>query len=187
MSRTQRKYDQEYKIQAVKLAKEIGGAKAAKELGIPEGTIHTWLKAVKAGTLDISDGAHTPESAMSLAEELAMLRKRVKDQDKEIRRDWSWSKAFAGTGHPGDVRLVPIGVERRPRSHRMKFCVQRGLGALPRASKLATTLWNLCPTLFPILRWQHSGHILKCLCKFPLCFITELRCNLCNVLICFPQ
>ena len=81
-----RKYDQEYKVQAVKLAKEIGGTKAAKELGIPEGTIHTWLKAVRAGTLDIGDGAHTPESAMSLAEELAMLRKRVKDQDKEIRR-----------------------------------------------------------------------------------------------------
>ena len=78
MSRTQRKYDHEYKVQAVKLAREIGGAKAAKELGIPEGTIHTWLKAVRAGTLDIGDGAHTPESAMSLAEELAMLRKRVK-------------------------------------------------------------------------------------------------------------
>ena len=30
---------------------------------------------------------------------------------------------------------MPTGVERRPRSHRMKFCVQRGLGALPRASK----------------------------------------------------
>ena len=42
-----RKYDQEYKVQAVKLAKEIGGTKAAKELGIPEGTIHTWLKAVR--------------------------------------------------------------------------------------------------------------------------------------------
>ena len=41
-----RKYDHEYKVQAAKLAKEIGGAKAAKELGIPEGTIHTWLKAV---------------------------------------------------------------------------------------------------------------------------------------------
>ena len=53
MSRTQRKYDHEYKVQAVKLAREIGGAKAAKELGIPEGTIHTWLKAVRAGTLDI--------------------------------------------------------------------------------------------------------------------------------------
>lgn len=37
-------------------AKEIGGAKAAKELGIPEGTIHTWLKAVRTGQLDIGEG-----------------------------------------------------------------------------------------------------------------------------------
>lgn len=86
MARNQRKYDMEYKIQAVKLAREIGGTKAAKELGIPEGTIHTWLKAAKSGTLNIGDGAHTPDSAMSLAEELAMLRKRLKEQDKEIRR-----------------------------------------------------------------------------------------------------
>ena len=81
-----RKYDHEYKVQAVKLAKEIGGAKAAKELGIPEGTIHTWLKAVRAGKLDIGEGSHTPTSAMSLSEEITMLRKRVKEQDKEIRR-----------------------------------------------------------------------------------------------------
>ena len=86
MVRKQRKYDQEYKVQAGKLAREIGGAKAAKELGIPEGTIHTWLKAARTGTLDIGGGSHTPQSAMSLAEELAMLRKQVKDQDKEIRR-----------------------------------------------------------------------------------------------------
>ena len=86
MARNQRKYDQEYKVQAVKLAREIGGAKAAKELGVPEGTIHTWLKAARTGTIDIGEGAHTPQSAMSLAEELAILRKRVKDQDKEIRR-----------------------------------------------------------------------------------------------------
>ena len=58
MARSQRKYDHEYKVQAVKLAKEIGGAKAAKELGIPEGTIHTWLKAVRTGQLDIGEGAH---------------------------------------------------------------------------------------------------------------------------------
>ena len=77
-----RKYNHEYKVQAVKLAKEIGGAKAAKELGIPEGTIHTWLKAVRAGKLDIGEGSHTPTSAMSLSEEITMLRK----QDKEIRR-----------------------------------------------------------------------------------------------------
>ena len=81
-----RKYDHEYKVQAVKLAKDIGGAKAAKELGIPEGTIHTWLKAVRAGKLDVGEGSHTPASAMSLSEEITMLRKRVKEQDKEIRR-----------------------------------------------------------------------------------------------------
>ncbi len=32
-----RKYDDAYKVQAVKLAQEIGGSKAAKELGIPGG------------------------------------------------------------------------------------------------------------------------------------------------------
>ena len=46
-------------MQAVKLAREIGGAKAAKELGIPEGTIHIWLKAARTGGLDIGEGAHT--------------------------------------------------------------------------------------------------------------------------------
>ena len=40
MARSQRKYNHEYKVQAVKLAKEIGGAKAAKESGIPERTNH---------------------------------------------------------------------------------------------------------------------------------------------------
>ena len=86
MARSQCKYDHEYKVQAIKLAREIGGAKAAKELGVPKGTIHTWLKAARSGSLDIGEGPHTPESVMSLAEELAMLRKKVKDQDKEIRR-----------------------------------------------------------------------------------------------------
>ena len=81
-----RKYDDEYKVQAVKLANEIGGGKAAKELGIPEGTVYTWLKADRAGKLDIGEGFHTPTSAMSLSEEIAMLHKRVKQQDKEIRR-----------------------------------------------------------------------------------------------------
>lgn len=33
-----RQYDYDYKVQAVKLAKEIGQAKVAKELGIPKNT-----------------------------------------------------------------------------------------------------------------------------------------------------
>jgi len=40
----------EYKIQAVKLAKELGGAKAAAELGIPENTMYAWTKAAREGS-----------------------------------------------------------------------------------------------------------------------------------------
>lgn len=80
-----RKYDHEYKVQVIKLAKEIGGAQAAKELGIPEETIHLWLKVVKAGKLVIGEGSYTPASAMSLSEEISILRKRAKEQKKEIR------------------------------------------------------------------------------------------------------
>lgn len=86
MAAKQRKYDMEYKIQAVKPAKEIGGAKAAAELGIPENTMYAWTKAAREGRLDIGSGSHTPETAMSLAGELAALRKQVKELDKENRR-----------------------------------------------------------------------------------------------------
>ena len=83
MAGKQRTYDMEYKIQAVKLSKEIGGAKAAAELGIPEDTLYGWAKAAREGRLDIGPGGHTPGSAMSLAEEVTALRKQA--QEKEIR------------------------------------------------------------------------------------------------------
>lgn len=86
MVKKQRKYDMEYKIQAVKLAKEIGAAKAAAELGIPENTMYGWTKAAREGRLDAGPGSHIPQTAMSLAEELALLRKQVKELDKENRR-----------------------------------------------------------------------------------------------------
>ena len=59
----------EYKIQAVKLTKEIGGAKAAAELGIPENTLYAWMKAAREGRLDAGSGSHTPQTAMNLAED----------------------------------------------------------------------------------------------------------------------
>ena len=82
--RTQKSYDNEFKAQAVKLAQEIGGHKAAKELGIPKGTLYTWIKAFKEGRLSANEAVHTPKNALSLNDELIELRKRVKEQDKEI-------------------------------------------------------------------------------------------------------
>lgn len=81
-----RQYDNEFKVQAVKLAKEIGQAKAARELGIPKNTLYTWMKANRLGNLDLGAGTQTPQSAMTLNEELIKLRAQLKGQDKEIRR-----------------------------------------------------------------------------------------------------
>ena len=82
----QRTYDREYKIQAVKLAHEIGAAKAAKELGIPTNTLYGWTRAQRLGALDLGAGTQTPQTAMSLAEEVTALRQQVKSLTKENRR-----------------------------------------------------------------------------------------------------
>lgn len=79
-------YDKDFKIQAVKLGREIGFSKAAEELGIVTDTLYGWNKAAKTGHLDLGPGMQTPETAMTLAEEVQKLRKENKAQEKEIRR-----------------------------------------------------------------------------------------------------
>lgn len=66
MARNQRKYNTEYKVQAVKLANEIGSSKAAVEWGIPVDTLYGWVRAVKEGRLDIGVGAHTLQALRRL-------------------------------------------------------------------------------------------------------------------------
>ena len=83
---TNRQYDHEFKVQASKLAQEIGQAKAAKELGISKNTMYTWMRAHRLGYLDLGCGTQTPQSALSLHEELVQLRAQLKAQEKEIRR-----------------------------------------------------------------------------------------------------
>ena len=62
MAQNQKSYDNEFKAQAVKLAQEIGGHKAAQELGIPKGTMYTWIKAFKEGRLSANEAVHTPKN-----------------------------------------------------------------------------------------------------------------------------
>mgnify|MGYP000874805719 CR=1 FL=1 len=44
------------------------------------------MKANRLGNLDLGAGTQTPQSAMTLNEELIKLRAQLKEQDKEIRR-----------------------------------------------------------------------------------------------------
>ena len=53
-----RRYTDEFKIEAVRLAGSIGGNPAAKRLGIPESTVTNWVRRSKAGTL--GEGAAVP-------------------------------------------------------------------------------------------------------------------------------
>lgn len=48
--------------------------------------MYAWTKAAREGRLNVGSGSHTPETAMNLAEELALLRRQVKEQEKEICR-----------------------------------------------------------------------------------------------------
>ncbi len=76
-----REYDKEYKVQAVKLAKNIGSAKAAaEELQIP---VNTWIQKVKTAELDIGCGEYSPEEALSIAKENQQLKKWIKTLEKE--------------------------------------------------------------------------------------------------------
>lgn len=72
-------------MQAVKLSHEIGAAKAASELGICVDTLYRWRKAAKEGRLDIGPGSHTPQTAMSLAEELAAVGSQ-QEPEKDVHR-----------------------------------------------------------------------------------------------------
>ena len=75
-----RTYAHEFKIEAVKLAKELGVTKAAKELNIPSGTLDTWISKAKNGTL--SGVGTPPRAALALAEE----NKRLAQENKELKR-----------------------------------------------------------------------------------------------------
>lgn len=80
-----KQYDQEYKLQAVKLAKEIGGGKAARELGISSNTLYGWMRKARTGHL-AQQGTIEPEAAMSLVDENAALKKQIREMAKEIKR-----------------------------------------------------------------------------------------------------
>ncbi len=76
-------YDKEFKIQAVKLGREIGFSKAVKELGINTDTLYGWNKCAKEARLDLGQGTQTLDTSMSLTEEVYKLKQQNRDLAKE--------------------------------------------------------------------------------------------------------
>ena len=79
-------YDEEYKAQAVKLANEKGGRKAAEELGISSKTLYGWMSKATNGRVTTAAAKRNGEIDQSLAEENIQLRKQLREQEREIRR-----------------------------------------------------------------------------------------------------
>ena len=84
--RPTRKYDEEFKKQAIKLAIEIGNKGACEELGIPKGTLSTWIGKARTGEIDMGAGTRSPGEALSIAQQLQAANKRIKELEKANRK-----------------------------------------------------------------------------------------------------
>ena len=52
-------------------------------MGVPQNTMYGWVRTNRLGNLDLGAGSQTPQSAMTLNEELLKLRRQVKELEKE--------------------------------------------------------------------------------------------------------
>ncbi len=78
-----KQYDEEFKKQAIKLAKEIGIKAAADELCIPKGTLGTWVQKARIGEIDTGEGPRTPGESLTIAQQLQAANKRIKELEKK--------------------------------------------------------------------------------------------------------
>lgn len=81
-----RSYSAEYKAGAVKLAREIGKSKAGSELGVPYGTLSGWMDAAEHGDVDTGKGTQTPQTALTQAAEIQLLKAELKKKEKEVKQ-----------------------------------------------------------------------------------------------------
>ena len=50
-----RRYTDEFKAEAVRLAESVGGAETAKRLGVPDGSLRNWMERSRGGKLELAE------------------------------------------------------------------------------------------------------------------------------------
>ena len=50
-----RRYTEEFKMEAVRLAESVGGTAAAKRLGIPDGSLRNWIERSRGGRVELPE------------------------------------------------------------------------------------------------------------------------------------
>ena len=88
--RVQRSYTAQYRADAVRLAEEMGGSAAAKQLEIPADTLYMWISRAKNGDLPMSPIRPEPRNSLNLAERVKELEKevtRLKSENNQIRKE----------------------------------------------------------------------------------------------------
>ena len=79
---TRRKYDEKFKVRAVKLAKEARTKQAAEELGILAGMLGGWVKKVREEEIDTGSGSKSLGESLNLAQQLHEAKKKIKELEK---------------------------------------------------------------------------------------------------------
>ena len=74
-------YEKEFKEQAVKMAIEVGAAKAARDLGIPANTLYTWISKAKVHGERAHVGSGNKRQSI-INDETAQFIKRIKELEK---------------------------------------------------------------------------------------------------------
>jgi len=85
-----RSYTAKYRADAVKLASEIGGSAAARQLKIPSDTLYYWIARAKKGELPQSEVSPDPKKSLDLAERVKVLEqenKMLKGENAQIKRE----------------------------------------------------------------------------------------------------